>query len=185
VREKPAIHQVLPEFLAFCGNDIVIAHNAPFDLRFINAEAARIGLPPFRPRVYDTCVLARERMRGCPNFRLETLKAALGFGRGQAHRALADARDCMQIFIHCLRQETPRLHLPIQPPPLPETLSPLREALTSGGTVTIEYRDIRGQITCREIRPLHIDTTSVEAYCLLRNDKRHFALERIKRAWRG
>lgn len=183
VQDKPAIRDVLPAFLEFCDADLIVAHNAPFDVGFINAECARQGLPPLRGTIVDTCALARRRLPGCPSYRLEALKAALGLGYGQAHRALADARDCLQLFFHCLQTEMPELRLPIEPPFLPSELAPLREALQHGTTVMIEYRDTQGRLTQREIRPIFIDASCVQAHCLLRNDKRHFAINRIERAW--
>ena len=181
VKDQPAIHALLPDFLAFCDADLLLAHNAPFDTRFLNAECARLGMAPLAHPVLDTCTLARERLPGCPNYRLETLKAALGLGRGVAHRGLADARDCLAIFLHCMLPATPTLRLPVLPPSLPEHLAPLSEALAGGAHVIIEYRDVRGRLTRREVRPLFIDTQTMQAFCLLRQDKRHFALNRIER----
>jgi DNA polymerase-3 subunit epsilon len=181
VSDKPSARDVLPAFLEFCRADLVVAHNSPFDVRFLRAECEYLGLPFFTTPVLDTCSLARERLPGCPNYRLETLKAALDMGYGQAHRALEDARDCLALFLHCLRTDAPALRLPVDPPPLPEKLRALCSALKSGSTVIIEYRDARGHITQREIRPMHIDRATVEAFCLLRNEARHFSLERIER----
>jgi DNA polymerase-3 subunit epsilon len=179
VKDAPVIGDVLPAFLQFCEADLVVAHNSPFDVRFLNAECRRQRILFFSSPVADTCSLAKQRLTSCPNYKLETLKAALGLGKGQAHRALDDARDCLQLYLHCIQQQLPKLHLPIDPPPLREELRPLCDALKSGTTVTIEYRDVRGRVTCREIRPLFIDESNVQAFCLLRQDKRHFALERI------
>jgi len=181
VKDQPPIHKVLPEFLAFCEADVVLAHNSPFDTRFLNAECALLGLAPLSRPVIDTCTLARERLPGCPNYRLETLKAALGLGRGVAHRGLADARDCLAIYLHCMKAATPTLRLPVLPASLPTHLLPLREALLNDSSVIIEYRDIRGHLTLREVRPIFIDTQTMQAFCLLRHDKRHFTLERIER----
>jgi len=185
VRGQPVIHEVLPDFIKFCEADVIVAHNSPFDIGFINTECARTGLTPFTRPVHDSCSLARQRLPGCPNYKLETLKAALNLGRGQEHRALEDARDCLAVFLQCLQRETPRLHLPIEPPPLSEALSPLSDALRAGGTVTIEYRDTRGRLTLREVQPIHIDDKNMMAFCLLRNDQRHFALDRIERVLRS
>lgn len=185
VRNQPFIQDVLPAFFDFCKADYFVAHNSPFDVGFLNAECERTQHPPFTIPVLDTCALARQRMAGCPNFRLETLKAALGLGQGQEHRALSDARDCLGLFLHCAQQEHVAMRLPIDPPPhLPAKFNPLRDALRAGKTVTIEYQDTRGKVTCRQIQPLHIDQSTMEAFCLLRRDKRHFALDRIQRIWR-
>ena len=179
VADKPTIAEVLPSFLEFCRGDFLLAHNAGFDLGFLNAECARLGLPLLDIPVIDSCAMARQSLPDCPNYRLETLKCALGIGQGIAHRGLADARDCLQVFLRCNTHETPTLTLPIAPPPLPEQFAPLRAALESGGAVNIEYRDTRGQYTRRVVQPLFIDSGIMQAYCLLRQEKRHFALNRI------
>ncbi|MHB9134620.1 MAG: exonuclease domain-containing protein [Armatimonadota bacterium] len=189
VQDMPSSSDVLPAFLAFCEADLVIAHNAQFDVRFLRAEATRLGIGFFSSPILDTCSLARQRLPGCPNYRLETLKGALGLGYGQAHRALEDARDCLSIYLRCQEQEAPALHLPIRPAePLADEFIPLRETLERGGTVFIEYVDSRGRATNREVRPLVVSRTAeglvLEAHCLLRNELRHFMLERIKRIWR-
>lgn len=181
VQDQPPLREVLPAFLDFCRADYVVAHNAPFDMRFLDAECARNGLMPFIGRVVDTCSLARQRLPGCPSYKLETLKAALGLGSGQAHRALEDARDCLQLFFCCLQADSHTQLRPVEPPPLPDTLRPLRDAVLTGTTVVIEYQDTRGRVTQREIRPIFIDGVTVQAHCLLRNDTRHFTLDRITR----
>ena len=181
LQDQPRIHEVLPAFLDFCDAEVVLAHNSPFDTRFLDAECTLLGLPLFTRPVLDTCMLARERLPGCPNYRLETLKAALGLGRGVAHRGLADARDCLGVYLRCMEAVPPTLRLPVLPPSLPEHLTPLSEALANGGNVIIEYRDVRGNHTLREVQPLFIDTHIMQAFCLLRQDKRHFSLERIER----
>lgn len=181
VAGRPPVRDLLPAFLAFCQADILVAHNAPFDLGFLQAECARNGLECPGLPVRDSCALARRRLPHCPNFKLETLKAALGLGYGQAHRALEDARDCLAVFLRCQQRDMPVLQLPLEPPPLDPPFWPLSDALRRGVAVTIEYRDARGRVTSRVIEPIHIDGRNVVAYCHLRNDRRHFALNRIER----
>ena len=65
-----------------------------------------------------------------------------------------------------------------------KTLAMVCDMLEHGGTLMIEYQDARGCLTYREIRPLAVNDITIEAFCLLRNDKRHFAVERIRRAWK-
>ena len=76
----------------------------------------------------------------------------------------------------------------VGPGPNPLQTHLLHVALQDGESVHIEYLDARGQTTHREVRPLQVShngqTLILEAFCLLRNDKRRFALERIKRLWR-
>ncbi len=189
VRDQPRAADVLPAFLAFCDADVIVAHNAPFDMRFLEMECLRAGLAPLHKPIIDTCALARQRLPGSPNYRLETLKSVLGLGHGQAHRALDDARDCLAILLACLQQPLPTLQLPVKPQqPLEPEHAPLQQALEDGGSLFIEYQDTRGRVTSREIRPLMLclqgGVQVLEAHCLLRGEQRHFSLDRILRMWR-
>lgn len=185
VRDKPPVSAELPAFIAFCQADIIVAHNAQFDLGFLHAECARAGMQFQHRRVVDTCHLARRRLPGLTSYKLETLRDMLRLGDGRAHRALQDARDCLGLYLHC--QQVPPA------PPLPAALATLqseqaglvRQALSTGGTLMIEYQDGRGRTTRREIRPTHLDEELliVEAHCLLRNNLRHFNIDRIRKAW--
>lgn len=186
VAEQPPVAEILPAFIDFCEGGAVVAHNAKFDLRFLKAECERTGVPLFSSPVLDSCAMARRRLPGYPNYRLETLKRLMGFGLRQEHRALQDARDCLAVYLRCLESEVP------SPPPEALTSQPddahvalLRQAKDRGGVLMIEYQDGRGHTTRRAIRPMQFDAQYlvVEAFCLLRNDTRHFFLERIKRAW--
>ena len=181
VRDCPPVAAVLPAFLAFCEADMVVAHNVSFDLGFLRAECARAGQTLFASKVTDTCALARQRMPGMPNYRLETLTAFLGGGQ-QTHRALQDARDCLALYLHLLAQPVPpgvRLVADAQ-----EHVALVRQAIRNGETLVIDYQDGRGRVTRREIRPTMIDEGClvVEAFCLLRNSTRHFHLNRIVQA---
>ena len=186
VAGQPAAAEVLPAFVAFCQADAVIAHNAKFDMRFLRAESACSGIPLFTSPVLDSCSLARRRLPGFPNYRLETLKRLLGIGQHQSHRALEDARDCLHVYLRCVQAGLPT------PPAEVLTGAPdsahvtmLRQAKDAGQTLMIEYQDGRGRTTRRAIRPMHFDPEYlvVEAYCLLRHDTRHFYMERIRRVW--
>lgn len=57
---------VVEEFLDFVGNDRLVIHNAGFDIRFINAELARLGRPSLGVEFADTLALARRRYPGAP-----------------------------------------------------------------------------------------------------------------------
>ena len=65
---KPRFGEVVTELLSFLGDDTLVAHNAPFDLAFLNAELGLLGLPLIDPvRMIDTLVLAKARFPGLPN----------------------------------------------------------------------------------------------------------------------
>ena len=65
---KPRFAAIAEDLLAFLGEDRLIAHNAPFDFAFVNAELARLGAPPLHPsRMIDTLALAKARFPGMPN----------------------------------------------------------------------------------------------------------------------
>jgi DNA polymerase III epsilon subunit family exonuclease len=101
VRGQPTIEQVLPEFLEFLGADdtVLLAHNAGFDLGFLNADLARLELMPPAHGILDTLTAARRRLQGLRNHRLETVANYLGVPGGQ-HRALADSLTVKAAFLH-------------------------------------------------------------------------------------
>mgnify|MGYP003592397247 CR=1 FL=1 len=59
VKDCPTFAEVYPEFLEFIDGSVLIAHNAPFDVRFISAEAVRAGMPAPKNAVLDSLVLFR------------------------------------------------------------------------------------------------------------------------------
>jgi len=67
LRGEPVFADVAEEFLAFIGEDELVAHNAGFDMGFINMELQRIGRPEIAPaRFIDTAAMAREKYPGAP-----------------------------------------------------------------------------------------------------------------------
>ncbi|MCB1425571.1 MAG: DNA polymerase III subunit epsilon, partial [Notoacmeibacter sp.] len=66
--DKPVFSAIVEEFLAFFSDARLVAHNASFDMGFINAELARLSLPPFDPAlVVDTLAIARRKHPMGPN----------------------------------------------------------------------------------------------------------------------
>jgi DNA polymerase-3 subunit epsilon len=94
VRRAPAIEAVLPRFLAFAGNCVLTAHNAPFDLGFLMAACGDCGLPWPELPVLDTVALARQVLdeTEVSDRKLSTLATYFGAATLPRHRALADAR---------------------------------------------------------------------------------------------
>ncbi len=92
VANAPNFAAVYPEFMAFVGDAPLVAHQAHFDLRFLDAECRRHGLTPPTNRVIDSLRLARHHFPQAPGHRLEDLVTFLELPAGAYHRALDDAR---------------------------------------------------------------------------------------------
>ena len=102
----PRIGEILPEFLAFCGQRPLVAHNADFDVGFINAACERLGIP-FHPTSADTLILAQNLMPQLSKFKLNIVSDALSLPDFNHHRAADDAVTCgliMAKFSDMLRE---------------------------------------------------------------------------------
>jgi DNA polymerase III subunit epsilon len=94
------IEVVLPCLLEFLGRAVLVAHNASFDRRFVQANLERHGYQRLANRVVCTARLARKLLPRdeVPNVRLATLAAYLGATTAPCHRALTDARATVDVF---------------------------------------------------------------------------------------
>jgi DNA polymerase-3 subunit epsilon len=95
----PRIEQVMPHFLDFARDAVVVGHNAAFDLGFINYELARLKGRRVGDGAIDTVKLSRRMAPGLPNHRLATVAEALGSDVTGFHRALPDAQATADIFL--------------------------------------------------------------------------------------
>ena len=100
--KEPSAGEVIPDFMEFIGDTPIIAHNAPFDVAFINEELARLGRPPLKNRVIDTRIFAKELFPSLKSYRLQDLARHFSITAIDAHRAEDDARVCMELFLVCL-----------------------------------------------------------------------------------
>ncbi|KAA0232517.1 MAG: putative bifunctional exonuclease/endonuclease protein [Acidimicrobiales bacterium] len=92
VIKAPRIEEVLPAFLEFLGDSVIVGHNVRFDLGFLNHALARDDRPALANRFVDTMGLARRLLRDeVPNCRLDTLADRLRLPHRPSHRALDDA----------------------------------------------------------------------------------------------
>jgi DNA polymerase III subunit epsilon len=99
--DKPIFSKIAAGFLAFVENARLIAHNAAFDMGFINAELARLSLPAIASeRVIDTLMLARRKHPMGPNS-LDALCARYGIDNSHRtkHGALLDAELLAEVYI--------------------------------------------------------------------------------------
>lgn len=65
--DKPFFESIVDELLNFIKDDIIVAHNAQFDINMINSELERIGRPPLKNKTIDTLTMAREVYPGGNN----------------------------------------------------------------------------------------------------------------------
>ncbi|GAB4481381.1 MAG: exonuclease domain-containing protein [Anaerolineales bacterium] len=195
LRGQPTFAEIADEVIRRLHGQIVVCHNAPFDLGFLHSELSRLGRTWQPQQVIDTLQLARQYFRFASNS-LGAVASALGIAVQDAHRALGDALTTYRVFRyfqqHINGQNDWSISLPRQPvgnmvlntksnlelPPL------LQQALEAQADVEIVYQDGSGNLTRRRIRPLQIlpafGTTYVVAYCYLRGEERHFRLDRMK-----
>ena len=103
VADAPRIDSVLPAFLEFARDAVLVAHNAPIDIGFLKAAAARTGHDWPRFQVVDTAHLARQLVTRdeAPNRKLSTLAQLFGAATTPDHRALHDARATVDV-LHAL-----------------------------------------------------------------------------------
>ncbi|WP_026607797.1 DNA polymerase III subunit epsilon [Methylocapsa acidiphila] len=97
---KPLFAHICADFLDFVGDAKIVAHNAEFDLRFLNAELAFLDLPPIASdRVIDTLTLARRKFPGAANS-LDALCVRYGVdvSRRTKHGALLDAEILAEVY---------------------------------------------------------------------------------------
>ncbi|WP_370324423.1 DEDD exonuclease domain-containing protein [Euzebya sp.] len=99
VEGRPPVSAVLPSFLEFARGAALVAHNARFDVGFLNAELSRLGYPRLDHPVVCTAQLARRLVDDeVRNRRLGTLARHFRSGTVPVHRALADARATVDVF---------------------------------------------------------------------------------------
>lgn len=98
VRGQRLIKEVLPEFLKFCGDALLVAHNANFDMGFIRKNAADLKLP-FDNAQLDTVTLARYLYPGLKRHKLDTIAKYLNIFMGSHHRAVDDAETTANILL--------------------------------------------------------------------------------------
>lgn len=100
VRGQPTIDDVLRPFAAFLGHEdnILLAHNAHFDVDFLAAAMARCGIsfPPHA--VLDTLEITPKILLNRPSYRLEDLAVFLGIADVEEHRGLADSVMLASVF---------------------------------------------------------------------------------------
>jgi DNA polymerase-3 subunit epsilon len=104
LKDKPPFQEVAGKIIEFFGEAKWIAHNATFDMGFVNAELARLEMPPILPeRVIDTLALARRKHPMGPNS-LDALCRRYGIDNSHRtrHGALLDSELLSEVYIEMI-----------------------------------------------------------------------------------
>jgi len=113
LRDKPLFSHVAGDFLNFIGDDILVIHNAQFDVNFLNFELERLGRPALGfERVVDTLALARRRNPAGPNT-LDALckRYAIDNSKRTKHGALIDCLLLAEVYVELLGERQGALGL--------------------------------------------------------------------------
>jgi DNA polymerase-3 subunit epsilon len=107
VANAPMMSAKIKEISDFFKGAVIMAHHAPFDMGFITVdfEKNKISIPT--EPVVCTSLLSRNVIKESPNHKLQTLIKFLNLPQGAAHRALDDARACLQVGLECLNRIGP------------------------------------------------------------------------------
>ncbi len=95
---SPGIEVVLPQFLAFAGDGVLVAHNAGFDVGFIEQNLRNQGQKPEFVYV-DTVAMARVLLPTLSKYKLNVVAKALNISLENHHRAVDDAAATAEIFV--------------------------------------------------------------------------------------
>jgi DNA polymerase-3 subunit epsilon len=205
VAKAPKLEAVLPSFYQFIQGAVPIAHNAPFDLGFLSLHSLRLGFEIPQTPVLDSCQFSRRVFTDQPSHKLQTLVENFGLSEGTFHRALADAKSCMEVFrkavsASCGTKATwdqllarhGRAHAfqdvsrTLQAGEDRETtrLAPLFQALDTKKPVWILYE---GGFSAREVTPLLLYAKGAQRYmeatCHLDGIRKSFRLDRIQKVY--
>jgi DNA polymerase III epsilon subunit family exonuclease len=192
----PTARLILPAFLDFLGDvdaTTLLAHNASFDAAFLGSELARHGHTMPGHGVVDTLALARRGLPHLPSHRLDGLARHLGLDPYGPHRALADSRRVMGLWLALggeagLKGKAPPavypIHDPRGPVPAPRGWERLAEAAANAWVVRLVYEGGTRGDTPRTITPRRFANRGGVAYvvshCHIDAKEKEFRLDRVR-----
>jgi DNA polymerase-3 subunit epsilon len=185
----PTFGQMVDEILTPMKGAVLLAHNAPFDLSFLDAELERAGRPRPAVPVLDTLSLARRFFR-FPSNDLGTVCRCLEVRLEGAHRAEADAAATLTVLERMSgtlaeagvttigeaeSRSGPRGGRGIDA----AVLEVLGRSFERRRTVHLLYPGREGRAERREVAIYHLAGRHLEGWCHLRGDLRRFRLDRV------
>ncbi|MBT5093274.1 MAG: 3'-5' exonuclease, partial [Halobacteriovoraceae bacterium] len=165
VAESRDVEEVMRDFLEFCGDLPMVAHNARFDLGYLVFDMHCHELKFPKSPVYCTCLMSRQVFKEMPNHKLATLAEQLGIPLVNHHRALADAEACKKIFAKGLLRDADGLKhgylfsIPDFDPEerdftIPDHLAPIIDLLPTQEVIDILYKGGSYKNQWRPFRPV-------------------------------
>lgn len=105
LKDKPVFAEIADSLLEFMGDSQLIAHNASFDMMFLNYELSLLNIEPMKNNVVDSLALAKVKFPGKKN-NLDILceRFNIDNSRRDKHGALLDAELLAEVYL-CLTQE--------------------------------------------------------------------------------
>lgn len=213
VSSAPFAGEVVPGFLKWMqaqaggivddGNmNVFVAHNATFDVSFLQVALTRLGLPLPQNPVLDTLKLSRYFLQNARNHRLKTLVEDLGHGGPDAeyHRAEADSKHVMSVFMDIVKRagrktvlgdlvdasgvmffSKPFVEIDDHMSARDLRVHKIGEAIRAGADLYIHYRGYG--VKTRQITPFSVLYSAkryyVSAYCHADGNERTFRVDRI------
>lgn len=205
VADSPTYAEVVPDFVQWMTTDdadrphVLVAHNAPFDVGFIQVALSRLRQNLPKNPVLDTLALSRKLLKDAPNHKLKTLMEHLEIETSTYHRAEADSEHVRDLMLSMLGRLSPELTLGelaeigglsyfsdpfVEPEPGQERvqhLASISKAIEAGEDLKIKYNG-KG-IRSRTVTPLSVLYCSsiyyLSAYCHAAQDERTFRIDKI------
>lgn len=194
---QPSFDQVVDEFIPLFDGTIIVAHNAEFDMAFLQYKLVRMNRQQLSNPVLDTLELARAQDDSGP-FTLGILANRLGIEGPHAHRALDDAVMAAKVLLHYLEDYNKRgqgeiakipgyrnsYQFSIDGPGRGEdnsfkiVVEHIRHAIENKIDLDISYEGGKSQ-SRRRVTPKMIKGMNLRGYCHLRKEDREFRLDRI------
>ncbi len=201
VKDAPSFCEVAGRFLEFIRDALLVAHNAPFDMKILTTNLLRVGRPLPENPVLDTCRTIRNLFPGLPSYSLKSLARFWRSPYGGFHRASSDAKHTAYIFLCAMNKCGISQHAPVEEllktfgPPLyfsrfaklykpkapKDTMDVIVRAIETGKLLEIGYEN--GELK-RRVVPLNLFSNHsrwyLRAQCVVDGRERLFRMDRIK-----